>query len=106
MLKVFTHEHVKLLSNAELGVSICLLAVYCLLQAAAIPLPLVKALFGPYLVFLASTIHGYEGTGTPLFAFSCIAIAFNAKNCPSSSSCPPRHPFLSLSESAAVLSGR
>jgi N-acetyltransferase 10 len=30
----------------------------CIDEAAAIPLPLVKALMGPYLVFLASTIHG------------------------------------------------
>jgi len=35
-------------------------------EAAAIPLPLVKALFGPYLIFLASTINGYEGTGRSL----------------------------------------
>ncbi|CAG8452327.1 845_t:CDS:10 [Ambispora leptoticha] len=35
-------------------------------EAAAIPLPLVKNLFGPYLVFLASTINGYEGTGRSL----------------------------------------
>jgi N-acetyltransferase 10 len=28
-------------------------------EAAAIPLPLVKALFGPYLVFLSSTVNGY-----------------------------------------------
>ena len=35
-------------------------------EAAAIPLPLVRALLGPYLVFLASTIHGYEGTGRSL----------------------------------------
>ena len=32
-------------------------------EAAAIPLPLVKQLIGPYLVFMASTINGYEGTG-------------------------------------------
>jgi N-acetyltransferase 10 len=32
-------------------------------EAAAIPLPTVKALLGPYLVFLCSTINGYEGTG-------------------------------------------
>ncbi|KAH3764049.1 N-acetyltransferase 10 [Pelomyxa schiedti] len=35
-------------------------------EAAAIPLPLVKALLGPYLVFLSSTINGYEGTGRSL----------------------------------------
>ncbi|PIO16629.1 hypothetical protein AB205_0133470, partial [Aquarana catesbeiana] len=35
-------------------------------EAAAIPLPLVKSLMGPYLVFMASTINGYEGTGRSL----------------------------------------
>ena len=35
-------------------------------EAAAIPLPLVKALLGPYLVFMASTVNGYEGTGRSL----------------------------------------
>ncbi|OXB63228.1 hypothetical protein ASZ78_006517 [Callipepla squamata] len=35
-------------------------------EAAAIPLPLVKKLLGPYLVFMASTINGYEGTGRSL----------------------------------------
>ncbi|KAB7501610.1 RNA cytidine acetyltransferase, partial [Armadillidium nasatum] len=35
-------------------------------EAAAIPLPQVQALLGPYLVFLASTISGYEGTGRSL----------------------------------------
>lgn len=35
-------------------------------EAAAIPLPLVKKMFGPYLIFLASTISGYEGTGRSL----------------------------------------
>lgn len=35
-------------------------------EAAAIPLPLVRKLIGPYLVFLASTINGYEGTGRSL----------------------------------------
>jgi N-acetyltransferase 10 len=32
-------------------------------EAAAIPLPVVKDLLGPYLVFMSSTINGYEGTG-------------------------------------------
>ncbi|KAJ1361073.1 RNA cytidine acetyltransferase [Parelaphostrongylus tenuis] len=36
-------------------------------EAAAIPLPLVKELiFGQHIVFLASTINGYEGTGRSL----------------------------------------
>lgn len=30
-------------------------------EAAAIPLPIIKSFFGPYLTFLASTINGYEG---------------------------------------------
>ena len=32
-------------------------------EAAAIPLPVVKQLLGPYLVFLCSTVNGYEGAG-------------------------------------------
>ncbi|KAI8799815.1 GNAT acetyltransferase 2-domain-containing protein [Cladochytrium replicatum] len=35
-------------------------------EAAAIPLPVVRNLLGPYLVFMASTINGYEGTGRSL----------------------------------------
>ncbi|KAK9462438.1 GNAT acetyltransferase 2-domain-containing protein [Lipomyces oligophaga] len=35
-------------------------------EAAAIPLTLVRSLIGPYLVFMASTINGYEGTGRSL----------------------------------------
>lgn len=35
-------------------------------EAAAIPLPYVKQLIGPYLVFMSSTINGYEGTGRSL----------------------------------------
>lgn len=30
-------------------------------EAAAIPLPLVRSLLGPYLVFMSSTVNGYEG---------------------------------------------
>ena len=40
-------------------------------EAAAIPMPVVKNLLGPYLVFMASTINGYEGTGRSL-AFKLI----------------------------------
>eukprot|EP00871_Galdieria_phlegrea_P002077 jgi/Galph1/2870/GphlegSOOS_G1524.1 len=35
-------------------------------EAAAIPLPIVKNMLGPYLIFLSSTITGYEGTGRSL----------------------------------------
>eukprot|EP01087_Luapelamoeba_hula_P013063 TRINITY_DN3711_c0_g1_i1.p1 TRINITY_DN3711_c0_g1~~TRINITY_DN3711_c0_g1_i1.p1 ORF type:complete len:1097 (+),score=223.23 TRINITY_DN3711_c0_g1_i1:342-3632(+) len=35
-------------------------------EAAAIPLPYVKQLLGPYLVFMSSTVNGYEGTGRSL----------------------------------------
>jgi N-acetyltransferase 10 len=35
-------------------------------EAAAIPLPVVQKLLGPYLVFLSSTVNGYEGTGRAL----------------------------------------
>lgn len=35
-------------------------------EAAAIPLPLVRKLMGSYLIFMASTINGYEGTGRSL----------------------------------------
>ncbi|KAJ6221488.1 hypothetical protein RDWZM_000033 [Blomia tropicalis] len=35
-------------------------------EAAAIPLPIVKSLLGQYLVFMSSTINGYEGTGRSL----------------------------------------
>ena len=35
-------------------------------EAAAIPLPVVKKLLGPYLVFMSSTVNGYEGTGRAL----------------------------------------
>lgn len=40
----------KMLSQAEL---------VCIDEAAAIPLPLVKNLLGPYLVFMSSTINGF-----------------------------------------------
>lgn len=35
-------------------------------EAAAIPLPVVRSLLGPYLVFMCSTVTGYEGTGRSL----------------------------------------
>ncbi|GMH06651.1 hypothetical protein Nepgr_008491 [Nepenthes gracilis] len=53
---VMPHEHEKL-SQVELLV---------VDEAAAIPLPVVKSLLGPYLVFISSTVNGYEGTGRSL----------------------------------------
>ncbi|XP_057795187.1 RNA cytidine acetyltransferase 1-like [Salvia miltiorrhiza] len=53
---IHPHEHEKL-SQVELLV---------IDEAAAIPLPVVKSLLGPYLVFLSSTVNGYEGTGRSL----------------------------------------
>lgn len=53
---ILPHEHEKL-SQVELLV---------VDEAAAIPLPVVKSLLGPYVVFLASTVNGYEGTGRSL----------------------------------------
>lgn len=35
-------------------------------EAAAIPLPAVEAMLGPYVVFMSSTVTGYEGTGRSL----------------------------------------
>ncbi|CAN6442177.1 unnamed protein product [Victoria cruziana] len=35
-------------------------------EAAAIPLPVVTSLLGPYMTFLSSTVNGYEGTGRSL----------------------------------------
>ncbi|KAF2324819.1 hypothetical protein GH714_017283 [Hevea brasiliensis] len=35
-------------------------------EAAAIPLPIIKSLLGQYLVFISSTVNGYEGTGRSL----------------------------------------
>ncbi|KDD73781.1 GNAT acetyltransferase 2, partial [Helicosporidium sp. ATCC 50920] len=50
-------QHAAALAQAELLV---------IDEAAAIPLPVVRSLLGPYLVFLCSTVNGYEGTGRSL----------------------------------------
>ncbi len=49
-------------------------------EAAAIPLPLVRSLLGPYLVFMASTINGYEGTGRSLRSFIFLYVAIFVNN--------------------------
>ncbi len=43
-------------------------------EAAAIPLPLVRAMLGPYLVFLCSTVNGYEGTSGTMFLCCTLAL--------------------------------
>ena len=50
-------QHAERVSQAELLI---------IDEAAAIPLPVVRQLLGPYLVFLCSTVNGYEGTGRSL----------------------------------------
>jgi N-acetyltransferase 10 len=35
-------------------------------EAASIPINYIKDMLGPYVVFLSSTINGYEGTGRSL----------------------------------------
>ena len=56
-VQYFQPQHHAKMSQAELLV---------IDEAAAIPLPMVKAMLGPYLVFLCSTVNGYEGTGRSL----------------------------------------
>ena len=50
-------------------------------EAAAIPLPVVRAMLGPYLVFLASTVNGWVAPGLSsllssplLWASGCLAV--------------------------------
>lgn len=57
VVQYITPDQCNVLSQAELVV---------IDEAAAIPLPLVQGLMGPYLVFLSSTVSGYEGTGRSL----------------------------------------
>jgi N-acetyltransferase 10 len=35
-------------------------------EAAAIPLPYIRRMFGPYTLVMSSTVNGYEGTGRSL----------------------------------------
>lgn len=55
-------------------------------EAAAIPLPLVRAMIGPYLIFLSSTINGYEGTGRSLSLKLLQQLAKDSKSPPPVSS--------------------
>ncbi|KAF8573560.1 DUF699-domain-containing protein [Ramaria rubella] len=54
-------------------------------EAAAIPLPLVRNPIGPYLVFMASTINGYEGTGRSLSIKLIQQLRESARTAPSKS---------------------
>ena len=57
IIKNFSPKDYKMLAQAELLI---------IDEAAAIPLPLVRNMLGPYLVFISSTVNGYEGTGRSL----------------------------------------
>jgi len=59
---IFTFQYIHPSESQKLGHA----ELVVIDEAAAIPLPLVKSLFGPCLIFLASTINGYEGTGRSL----------------------------------------
>ncbi|ESO08081.1 hypothetical protein HELRODRAFT_110320 [Helobdella robusta] len=56
-IQYISPEDHQMLSQAEL---------LCIDEAAAIPLLHVTKLLGPYLVFMSSTVNGYEGTGRSL----------------------------------------
>ena len=73
-------------------------------EAAAIPLPTVKALLGSYLVFMASTINGYEGTGRSL-SLKLIDNLRKQSLSSSSSLPPPKHGRPSPSGSSSSSSG-
>ena len=62
MLSMISLQYIHPSDSHKLGQA----ELVCVDEAAAIPLPLVKALLGPYLVFLSSTVNGYEGTGRSL----------------------------------------
>lgn len=65
---VVTRERQQVIQYIAAGESSCLgqAELVVIDEAAAIPLPLVRQLLGPYLVFLSSTVSGYEGTGRSL----------------------------------------
>ena len=63
-------------------------------EAAAIPLPLVKKLIGPYLVFMASTINGSVRCGAAAVS-ACVRalpprVAQGLSGCDSHSTATPR----------------
>ena len=60
-------------------------------EAAAIPLPLVRAMLGPYLVFLCSTVNGYEGApARPLEPSSWVQVPLAVNEMPRT---PKEAPF-------------
>ncbi|EDQ88941.1 uncharacterized protein MONBRDRAFT_32524 [Monosiga brevicollis MX1] len=67
-VNVFTKEHRQTIQyiQPQDAVKLGQAELVVIDEAAAIPLPLVKELIGPYLVFMASTVNGYEGTGRSL----------------------------------------
>jgi len=53
-IDVFVWQYIHPSDHQKLGQA----ELVCVDEAAAIPLPLVKHLLGPYLVFMSSTVHG------------------------------------------------
>lgn len=54
-------------------------------EAAAIPLPLGRKLMGRYVVFIASTVHGYEGTDRALTHKLIDELKMQSRNMPNGS---------------------
>eukprot|EP00331_Platyophrya_macrostoma_P004230 CAMPEP_0176422884 /NCGR_PEP_ID=MMETSP0127-20121128/9978_1 /TAXON_ID=938130 /ORGANISM="Platyophrya macrostoma, Strain WH" /LENGTH=1044 /DNA_ID=CAMNT_0017803777 /DNA_START=105 /DNA_END=3239 /DNA_ORIENTATION=+ len=74
-------------------------------EAAAIPLPTVKRMLGPYLVFLSTTVSGYEGTGRAL-SMKLVSdmrkhMGASVASAVSSAVGDPAHPLLSSSASSS-----
>lgn len=61
-----THKQIVQYFDPVMGQNLQFADLLIIDEAAAIPLPVVKKLFGKCPVFISSTVHGYEGTGRSL----------------------------------------
>lgn len=61
-----TIQYIDPIEASQNKLSIQLANLFVIDEAAAIPLPIVKSFLGCHLVFLSSTVNGYEGTGRSL----------------------------------------
>lgn len=61
-----THKQIVQYFDPVMGENLQFADLLVIDEAAAIPLPVVKKLFGKCPVFISSTVHGYEGTGRSL----------------------------------------